>query len=308
MKAANSLSAQKKATFSTVINSNSMRDMIDRSLRDPARSARFVFTLISTVSASEKLRACAPDSIVSAALKGEGMNLQLSLGHYAIVPYDTTATFLMQYKGYIQLALRSGLYADIDAMEIREGEYKGRNPRTGKPLIQFISDDTLREQLPVVGYYAYFELKDGFFRSVYWNREKVLRHADRYSPAFQYALYEKILRGETLTEEEQRKTTSPWYDTGGQQEGRCLKTVLRNLLKSGYTPLSVDMISAFAADRDTEPSYTAPIEAVPVESVPIPKSKAPAAHEALESVEEQPPLRGVTPEMQDSFFGDGEPG
>ena len=252
MKAANTLAPQRSnASFSSIINSQGMRGLIDKTLNDPVRAARLVSTLISTVSASEKLQDCSADSIVAAALKGEGMNLSLALGQYSIVPYGKVATYITSYKGYIQLAMRSGLYEDLDAIEIREGEYKGRDPRTGKPRIDFIESDEERENTPVIGYYAFFLLRDGFFRCVYWTRDKVLKHADRYSKAFDLDKYKELLDGK-LTDEEKSKLSAPWYDVGGQQELMCKKTVLRNLLNSGYAPLSIEMQNAMAIDDQAE--------------------------------------------------------
>lgn len=252
MKSANTLAPQRSnASFGTIINSQGMRNLIDKTLDDSARAARLVSTLISTVSASEKLQECSADSIVAAALKGEGMNLSLALGQYSIVPYGKVATYITSYKGYIQLAMRSGLYEDLDAIEIREGEYKGRDHRTGKPRIDFIESDEERENTPIIGYYAFFLLRDGFFRCVYWTRDKVLKHADRYSKAFDMDRYNELLGGK-LTDEEKSKLSSPWYDTGGQQELMCKKTVLRNLLNSGYAPLSIEMQNAMTIDDQAE--------------------------------------------------------
>lgn len=311
MKAANSLvRTAQNASFSTIINAPSMRGMIEKSLGDPRRAASLVSTLISTVSASEQLRSCSPDTIVAAALKGEGMNLSLPLGQYSIVPYGNTATFLISYKGYIQLAMRSGFYEDLDAMDIREGEYKGRDPRTRRPMFEFIDDDDAREKLPIVGYYAFFLLKDGFFKSVYWSREKVLRHADRYSAAFSLEKYNKLLAGE-LTKDEAARLSAPWYDTGGQQETMCKKTVLRNLLNSGYAPLSVEMQRTFEDDMRSEETYVpdgTPQTASAIEVDPETGEVKPEQEDATQAAQGVQERAGAgrrrAAEAQDSFFGD----
>lgn len=254
MKAANSLtSATQNASFSSIINAPAMRSMIDKSVADPKRAARLVSTLISTVSASEQLRTCSPDSIVAAALNGEAMNLSLALGQYSIVPFGNVATFVMGYKGYIQLAIRTGLYRGIGALDVRDGEYKGKDKVTGLPCFEFISNDEERKQLSVVGYYAYFLLNNGYAHSVYWSRDEVLEHADRYAPAFSLEKYNKLLAGE-LPSSEVAKLSSPWYDTGRAQETMCRKTVIRALLNSGFAPLSIDMEMALDADKRFEDS------------------------------------------------------
>ena len=311
MKAANSLtSVAQNASFSSIVNSSGMRGMIEKSLGDPVRAARLVSTLISTVSASEQLKACSPDTIVAAALKGEGMNLSLALGQYSIVPFGTTATYVTSYKGYIQLAMRSGMYEDIDAIEIREGEYKGKDARTGKPKLEFIEDDEERESKPIIGYYAFFLLKDGFFKSVYWSRDKVLKHADRYSAAFSLEKYNALINGK-LTDSEAAKLSAPWYDTGGQQETMCKKTVLRNLLNSGYAPLSIEMQKAFEMDKQEE-EYTPPVDpqkAAPIEVDPSTGEVIPGAQESEQGSTEPPTAaptsgRRTSKTAQGSFFGE----
>lgn len=122
---------------------------------------------------------------------GESLNLSPSpqLGQYYMVPYKdkkrgTVAQFQLGYKGYIQLAERSGQYLDIDAFPVVEGEYRGRDRFTRRPILEFLEDDGDRESRPVVGYYAYFELNNGFRKVLYWSKDKMLAHADRYSQAF----------------------------------------------------------------------------------------------------------------------------
>lgn len=151
----------KKPTFSMAITAPNTQQMISRALKNDKMAARFTSTLIGAVSASEALKACDPGTIIAAGLRGEGMGLIYGHGYY-IVPYGSVATYLMSYKGYIQLAMSTGYYADIDCVEVREGELEGRSRRTGKPVINLAKYDTdeERESHKVIGYYAYFELKD----------------------------------------------------------------------------------------------------------------------------------------------------
>lgn len=111
-----------KQTFSNAITSNAMQGLIQKSLKDEKVVARFTSTLISAVNSSEQLKECDPGTIVAAALRGEGMGLNLNIGYY-LVPYGQTCTFVIGYKGLIALALATGQYTDIDCMDIREGEY-----------------------------------------------------------------------------------------------------------------------------------------------------------------------------------------
>ena len=246
------MAQQKKQTFSMAITAPSAQQMISRALKNERMAARFTSTLISAVSASEQLKACDPGTIIAAGLRGEGMGLIYGHGYY-IVPYGSVATYMMSYKGYIQLAMSTGYYADIDCVEVREGELEGRSRRTGKPVINLAKYDTdeERESHKVIGYYAYFELKDGTFRYEYWSMDKLLKHADRYSPAFKLDKYNALINGELDTKEQTKLLNgTPWYDVNGGQDRMCKKTVLRSLLNSGYAPLSNEVRSYFNEDRE----------------------------------------------------------
>ena len=246
------MAQQKKQTFSMAITAPSAQQMISRALKNERMAARFTSTLISAVSASEQLKACDPGTIIAAGLRGEGMGLIYGHGYY-IVPYGSVATYMMSYKGYIQLAMSTGYYADIDCVEVREGELEGRSRRTGKPVINLAKYDTdeERESHKVIGYYAYFELKDGTFRYEYWSMDKLLKHADRYSPAFKLDKYNALINGELDTKEQTKLLNgTPWYDVNGGQDKMCRKTMMRQLLNSGYAPLSNEVRSYFNEDRE----------------------------------------------------------
>lgn len=264
------MAQQKKQTFSMAITAPSAQQMISRALKNERMAARFTSTLISAVSASDQLKACDPGTIIAAGLRGEGMGLIYGHGYY-IVPYGSVAQFNLGYKGYIQLAMSTGFYEDIDCIEVREGEREGRDARTGKPIINLAKYETdeERDAHKIIGYYAYYKLSTGAFRSEYWPMDKLLRHADRYSPAFKLEKYNALINGE-LDAKEQSKLLNgtPWYDVNGGQDRMCKKTVLRSLLNSGYAPLSNEVRSYFNEDR--EDGVATDIPAAPVESaIPV---------------------------------------
>lgn len=257
MKATNSLtSAGKKPSFSMVINSNAMKSMIEKSLGDSRRAASFTSTLISAVTSSPRLAACKPESIVSAALKGEGMGLSLALNQYSIVPYGDIANYQISYKGIAQLASRSNQYSDIGVFDVREGEYKGKDTRTRQPIIEWMDDDE-REDKPLAGFYGFYELKSGFFKSIYWSHDKILNHADRYSKAFSKEKYLDMLAGKLSAEEaEKLKSGSPWNDEPLSESHMkmCKKTVLLQMLGDGIAPLSIEMQFALNNEKVSEAS------------------------------------------------------
>lgn len=211
----NQMQVQQKPKFSVAITTKGYQSLISNTLRDPARARRFTASITSAVAVNPALQECDAGTILAGALLGESLNLSPSpqLGQYYLVPFkqkakydrsgrmirpeSVTATFVLGYKGYIQLALRSGQYADLDVTEIKQGEYLGKDSMTGKPKFQFIEDDDQRDALPTVGYMAYFEYMNGFRKVLYWSKEKMMNHADTYSKAFSRQKYEELLAANT---------------------------------------------------------------------------------------------------------------
>lgn len=289
---------QQEMTFSSQINSPAMKAMIAKALGSPAAAARLTATLISAVASNAQLQQCEASTVVAAALRGEGMSLIYGHGYY-VVPYGTVATYITGYKGYIQLAMSTGLYADIDCIEIRDGELEGRDRRTGKPIINLAKYETDEERgtHPIVGYYGYFELKDGTFRYEYWPMDKLLRHGDRYSKAFSLEKFLEMQSGKMGPKDvEKLLNGSPWYDPNGGQDKMCRKTVLRQLLNSGYAPLSPEVRSFIESDGQSEdegiiPDFTTSPKVVPstgevIDDAPASENIAPVGAEAPVSAPE----------------------
>lgn len=215
------------------------------------RGTSFITSIVSAVQANPGLQECTNPSILSAALLGESLNLSpsASLGQFWIIPFNNKkkgvkeAQFQLGANGYKQLAMRTGQYKDIDFIEIHEGEYKGRDKFTGKQVFEFIEDDDVREALPVVGYMAYFELLNGFRKSVYWTKSKMEKHADQYSQAFSLDAFRKIQEGK-IPSNELWKYSSYWYSSF---DGMAEKTLIKHLL-SKWGILSTELITAMDAD------------------------------------------------------------
>lgn len=247
--------------FSVAITTTGYKNLINNTLGDPDRAKRFVASITSAVAVNPALQECEAGTILAGALLGESLNLSPSpqLGQYYLVPFKSKAKynrnneliqpetvkaqFVLGYKGYIQLALRSGAYADLDVMEIREGEYKGKNQFTGKPQFSFVEDDDEREKLPIIGYMAYFEYLNGFRKVIYWTKGKMMAHADAYSPAYSAAAHKKIMAGE-IADKDMWKYSSFWYK---DFDGMAKKTLLRQLI-SKWGIMSTEMQKAYTND------------------------------------------------------------
>ena len=259
----NSLTQQKKNTGLTAyLNETAVRDQIN-SIVGSKRGLTLITNLVSAVQSNPALKDCTNSSLLSATLIGESLNLSPSaaLQQYYLIPYNNKKTgtkeaqFQMGAAGYRALALRSGQYRDIDFIVVHQGEYKGRDKFTGKQVFEFIEDDDEREKLPIAGFLAYFELLNGFRKSVFWTYNKMLEHANRYSQSFNLETFKKIQNGE-IPQSEMWKYSSPWYtNTIGMAE----KTLVKHLL-SKYGILSTELITAVTSDdavinEDGTPNY-----------------------------------------------------
>ena len=245
--------------FTTFINGTAIKNLLTQSLGGPQAAAQVTSTLISQVSQNEKLQKCKPMTILAAALRGEvGMGLSLVLGDYAIIPYGDQASFQLQVNGLKRLCLNSRAYAKVDVFDVREGEFRGRDPVTREPIIQWIEDEDEREQLPIVGYYAFYKLNEqynGFTSTLYWSYEKILKHARRYSKAVDWDKFDQLRAGKiTGGQADWLRRGSPWYGdpTDESHMKMCKKTMIKQLLGDGFAPKSTTLQNALAADNAEE--------------------------------------------------------
>mgnify|MGYP004506263427 FL=1 len=228
-------SSGKKLPFTVAIQSDGYKRLIQNTLADPKRAARFVTAITSAVSANPALQECDAGTILSAGLLGEGLNLSPSpqLGQYYLVPFNDnknhrkTAQFQLGYKGYIQLAIRSGQYKKLNVLPIKVGELVRFDPLNEEIEVQLIPDERQREEAPTSGYYAMFEYTNGFRKAIYWSREKMESHARRYSKGYSAG------KGYTFWEKD--------FD------GMACKTMLRQLI-SKWGIMSIEMERAITND------------------------------------------------------------
>ena len=259
----NSLAAKSSAPkFSVAIQSEGYKKLINNTLNDPKRASKFVAAITSAVSTNPELQKCNAGTILSAGLLGEGLNLSPSpqLGQYYLVPYNDknqgkVAQFQLGYKGYIQLAIRSGYYKKLNVLSIKEGELIRFDPLNEEIEVQLIEDDEIREAAPTIGYYAFFEYTNGFRKAIYWSKKKMEAHAQKYSQGYAADV---------------RKGTS-WTFWSKDFDGMAYKTMLRQLI-SKWGIMSIEMQNAIDSDmavirEDGTPDYVdniadeAPIEA-----------------------------------------------
>ena len=248
----NSLAPKSKPKFSVAIQSDAYKNLINNTLNDPKRASRFIANITSAVSVNPALQECEASTILSAGLLGEALNLSPSpqLGHFYMVPYDDkkrgckVASFQLGYKGYLQLAIRSGYYRKINVLAIKEGELVKWDPMTEEIEVNLIEDDEVRENTPDMGYYCMYEYTNGFRKAIYWSYKRMLNHADQYSKAFSKKAYEDLKAGK-IPQSEMWKYSSFWYKSFSDM---ACKTMLRQLI-SKWGIMSIEMQQAFENDQ-----------------------------------------------------------
>lgn len=196
---------------------------------------RFISAIVSAVNTNPTLQECTNPSILAGALLGESLKLSPSpqLGHYYLVPFNDknkgkVAQFQLGYKGYIQLAIRSGQYKKLNVMAIKQGELEYFDPLNEDIKINLMVENwDAREQAETMGYYAFFELTNGFRKAIYWSKKQMEAHATKYSMGY------RAKKGYTFWEKD--------FDS------MAYKTMLRQLI-SKWGIMSIEMQNAYDAD------------------------------------------------------------
>jgi len=244
--------APQTASFSTFMSTVGTK-LVANTLQDKERQQQFIANIVSAVSSNKQLAECDQVSVLSAALQAEAMKFPInnSLGYVYLVPFNDKksgmkkAQFQIGYKGYIQLAIRSGQYKDINVVEVKEGEVGEFNPLDGQQF-NWIQNYELRKSKKTVGYVGQFELTTGFKKQFYMSYDEMLDHADEYSQAFNKSDYTRLQRGE-IPEKDLWKYSSFWYKNFDEM---AKKTILRQLL-SKWGIMSVEMQNAYVKDQAT---------------------------------------------------------
>lgn len=226
--------SNKRLGLSAYLTNDAVKDQINKVVGGKD-GQRFISAIVSATTTNPALQECTNQSILSAALLGESLKLSPSpqLGHYYLVPFNDSkkgkvAQFQLGYKGYIQLAIRSGQVKKLNVMAIKEGELEYFDPLNEEIKINLMVDDwDKRESAETIGYYAFLELKSGFTKALYWSKAQMENHAMKYSPGY------KAKKGYTFWEK--------------NFDGMAYKTMLRQII-SKWCPMSVEMLSAYTSD------------------------------------------------------------
>lgn len=265
---ANEVQVQKKQGIASFLTSEKAKANIMNVVGEK-EAQRFISSVVSSVQDNPALAECTNSSILSAALIGHSLKLPQSpqLQMFYLVPFNNKkkitdengrekevqvkeAAFMLSYRGYLQLAMRSGQYKHIHASEIREGELKSYNPITEEYVFSAVTDFEKRKELPVIGYYAYFEMTNGYKKELYWSKEQMEAHAKRYSQSYRKGW-----------------TSSYW---SSDFDAMALKTMIRQLV-SKWGMMSVDLETAYQNDMAVQDENGNPVY---IDNVPDEPEKA----------------------------------
>ena len=301
----NSLAKQKKSNGLTAyLTQDAVKNQIN-SVIGGKNGDRFISSIVSAVNTNKELQSCTNQSILSAALLGNSLGLSPSpqLGQYYMVPFNDKAKgkvahFQLGYKGYLQLAMRSGQYKKLNVLAIKNGELVRYDPLNEEIEVNLIEDDTVRENTETIGYYAMFEYTNGFKKTLYWSKKKMEEHALKYSQA--YAA-------------DKRKGTA-WTFWAKDFDSMAYKTMLRQLI-SKWGIMSIDMMTAFDKDmavinQDGSSYYVDNQEDeinedTVIDAVPDDVGEYSTEQEEGNEVKEEPEANTATKnDIQNSLFGD----
>lgn len=242
------------AKLKGILNNETMQQNFRNILAENAGA--FMASIIELYQSDGALQKCDPNRVVLEALKAATLKLPINkqLGFAYIIPYNNVPTFQLGFRGLIQLAQRSGQYRYINADVVCEGESVNYNRITGMLEIS----GTAKSETPV-GYFAYFQLLNGFEKCVYWTREKVEAHAKRYSKAWS-------------------KADSPWHTNF---DAMALKTVLKTII-SKYGVMSVEFANAIANDSVDDRIEAEVAQNANGQPIVLPTGAAPALEAAFD--------------------------
>lgn len=218
----------KSASLKDYMATPNIQNRFNEVLKD--RAPQFMSSLINLVNSDDNLKIAEPMSVISSAMVAAALDLPVdkNLGYMWIIGRKdhkrggmTFASPQLGYKGYVQLALRSGQYRFMNVIPVHEGELVSWNPLTEELKLDFEK----KASDAVIGYAGYFELLNGFKKSVYWTKEQVQKHKERFS-----------------------KTDKLW---NSDYDSMALKTVLKSML-SKWGILSIQMQKAFTEDDQDE--------------------------------------------------------
>lgn len=165
-------------------NQNIASKLVQYGYTNEQRRNSFIGTLKAILTDNIALSKCDINSLINVAVKIESLGFKLGTDRAYIIPYNNKAQLQIGYKGYIELAQRSGEYKYINSTDIKEGEIGNKNRLTGEIEFNFIENEAERINKKTIGYASYLETKQGFKKYLYMSNEEIEKHLKEYSQSY----------------------------------------------------------------------------------------------------------------------------
>lgn len=222
---ANEVAKQQKVTIQSLVHNEEFVSKAQDILQDG--TPQFMASVLTLANSNKLLGECDPIKLYNCCLMAAALKLPFNqnLGQAYIVPFKGDPQLQIGWKGFIQLAQRSGQFKRINCSDVREGEIVKRDRLTGEIEFDWL-DDAEREKKPVIGYVAYFELLNGYQQTLYMSKAEVEAHAKKYSQTYKQGF-------------------GVWKDNF---DAMARKTLIKRILNQ-FAPLSVDMAKAMEYDQ-----------------------------------------------------------
>lgn len=222
---ANEVAKQQKVTIQSLVHNEEFVSKAQDILQDG--TPQFMASVLTLANSNKLLGECDPIKLFNCCLMAAALKLPFNqnLGQAYIVPFKGEPQLQLGWKGFIQLAQRSGQFKRINCSDVREGEIVKRDRLTGEIEFDWL-DDAEREKKPVIGYVAYFELLNGYQQTLYMSKAEVEAHAKKYSQTYKQGF-------------------GVWKDNF---DAMARKTLIKRILNQ-FAPLSVDMAKAMEYDQ-----------------------------------------------------------
>ena len=222
---ANEVAKQQKVTIQSLVHNEEFVSKAQDILQDG--TPQFMASVLTLANSNKLLGECDPIKLYNCCLMAAALKLPFNqnLGQAYIVPFKGEPQLQIGWKGFIQLAQRSGQFKRINCSDVREGEIVKRDRLTGEIEFDWL-DDAEREKKPVIGYVAYFELLNSYQQTLYMSKAEVEAHAKKYSQTYKQGF-------------------GVWKDNF---DAMARKTLIKRILNQ-FAPLSVDMAKAMEYDQ-----------------------------------------------------------
>lgn len=230
---------QVKQDIKSLLDSEALKRSLEKSFSSESKRVAFRTSVLSLVNTNAKIAECEPFSVINSCLQASTLDLPINqnLGFAYIIPYkqkdgSMVAQFQMGVKGFVQLAIRTGLFKRINTSDVKEGELKTHDRLSGEFEFSWIADEQKRNDSKIVGFISYFKLISGFEAMLYMSVDQLDQHAFKYSQTYK-------------SEKSWIRDSSKWVT---DFDAMAKKTVLK-LLLSRSAPLSVELQKAIEYDQ-----------------------------------------------------------